>query len=73
VEWNNGSSVRCPAGYSFLDRSGCTAQHSGVWQVSQNGLTQELRVEVVDENLFYARFREAVLAVHCDELAAYAL
>jgi hypothetical protein len=73
VEGNNGSMVRCPAGDRFLHRSGCTAQHPGAWQVSRCGLTQELGVEVVDENLFYARFREAVLAVHCNELSAYAL
>lgn len=36
-------------------------------------LAQELAVEEVDEDLLYARFREAVGAVHGDELAADAL
>lgn len=36
-------------------------------------LTQELGVEVVDEDLFDPCFGEAVLAIHGDELAPYAL
>ena len=39
----------------------------------RGGLAQELGVEVVDEDLFDPRLREAVLAIHCDELTAYAL
>lgn len=37
------------------------------------GLAQELAVEEVDEDFLYARFREAVRAVHGDELSADAL
>jgi hypothetical protein len=47
-----------------------TARQCGKYR---DGLTQELGVEVVDENLLYARFGETVLAIHCDKLAAYAL
>lgn len=36
-------------------------------------LAQELAVEEVDEDLPYSCFREAVRAVHGDELATYAL
>lgn len=36
-------------------------------------LAKELGVEVVDEDLLYPRFGEAVLSVERDELAAYAL
>lgn len=36
-------------------------------------LTQKLGVHVVDKDLLYPSFREAVLAVHRNELTAYAL
>lgn len=36
-------------------------------------LAKELGVEVVNEDLLYPRFGEAVLSVERDELAAYAL
>lgn len=39
----------------------------------REGLAKELGVEVVDEDFFDACFGEAVLAIHGDELAAYAL
>jgi hypothetical protein len=68
--------VRRPmAGWTWLPSSerGCGTGVRGRGKYRERGLTQELRVEVVDKDFLYARFGEAVLAIHCDELAAYAL
>jgi hypothetical protein len=75
VEWKIGAGVRCPAapqGPSFLssERLCGTAWRCGKYR---DGLTQEFGVEVIDKNLLYTCFGETVLAIHGDELTAYAL
>ena len=56
-----------------LVRRGCPTQRPAYRGDYRGGLAQELGVEVVDEDFFDPRLREAVLAIHRDELTAYAL
>jgi hypothetical protein len=63
------------SGTKYLYRTLSAAErHNHAYRGSYHGvLAQELGVKVLDEHFLDSCFGEAVLAVHGDELAAYAL